>query len=125
MDMDEFDWEAFRFADDGRKWSALAAQRRSYAMIAAGKANPDGTSVTVGFADSKKRQASGARLLLVSGELAEMGVLLPEIHIDRDGTERELLSPRGNKVRRIRYEPLIAAQAILDVGQEFEKGTSG
>ncbi len=119
MDAEHFDWRCFRFVDDGRKWKPIAKERRAYFVKAANSANQDGTRVEISVRTFMKAGGERATAFRRLHELAEMGACLPELHIDERGYVRELLSPRGAKVRRLLYESLQAAQYLLDVDQEF------
>jgi hypothetical protein len=119
MDAERFDWRCFRFADDKRQWKAIAKERRAYFVKAANAANQDGTHVEISVKTFMKAGGERATAFRRLDELAEMGSCLPVLHVDARGYERELLSPRGAKVRRLRFDSLLAAQDILDAGQMF------
>ena len=119
MDAERLDWQCFRFVEDKRQWKAVAPLRRSYFIKAANSANQDGTHVEISVATFKKAAGEKRSAFRRLDELADMGVMLPVLHIDRDGNERELLGPLGTKVRRLRFEPLVGAQKLLDSGEPF------
>jgi len=122
MDAEQFDSRCFRFADDGRKWKPLAIERRAYFIKAANAANQDGTHVEISVGTFMKAGGARATAFRRLADLEQMGACLPELHIaDERGEEREreLLSSRGAKVRRLLYDSLNAAQQVLDAGQDF------
>jgi hypothetical protein len=119
MDAERLDWKCFRFVDDGRKWKRLAMDRRAYFVKAANAADADGTHVEISAKTFMKAGGERATAFRRLDDLAQMGACLPVLHIDPRGHERELLSVRLAKVRRLRFESLTAAQEQLDRGEKF------
>jgi hypothetical protein len=120
MDAEQFDSRCFRFDDDGRKWKPLAIERRAYFIKAANAANQDGTHVEISVSTFMKAGGARATAFRRLADLEQMGACLPELHlVNERGEERELLSVRGAKVRRLLYDSLNAAQQVLDAGQDF------
>jgi hypothetical protein len=119
LDAERFDWKCFRFADDKRQWKPIARERRAYFVKAANAADQDGTRVEISIHTFMKAGGERATASRRIKELAQMCACLPELHIDSRGHERELLSPKGTKVRRLLYDSLNAAQTLLDAGQIF------
>jgi hypothetical protein len=121
MDAERLSWECFRFEDDSRKWRQLAQERRAYFVTAANRANPDGTDVKISAKTFSKAAGKRSTAFNRLSDLEAMGVCLPELHTDDRGKERERLTEfHGTRLRRLRYEPLEAAQRLLDSGQEFK-----
>src|ERR1700687_5405482 len=117
---ENFDALCFRLNNDGRKWKHLCAIRCALFNRLALAANPDGTEIKLGIPRLQKVGTCRSNVFNLLDDLAAIGCVLSELHQDRDGNIRERLAGeeyKNTKVRRINFEPLERAPAVIDVWQ--------
>jgi len=115
----DFDYRVFRLDDDGRKWKSECKDRFSLYKDLANRANEDGSGVYISIPTMVKGGGSRAKTSRLLRDLEGLGCLFSEVHIDRNGSRRERVSQYNTKVRRLWWERLAIAQAVLDSGSEF------
>lgn len=113
------DFRVFRLSNDGRKWKTLCSKRFALYKDLAGRADSDGSNVFISLKTMSKSGVSIKSIERTLRELETLGCLFNCVHLDRDGKRREQLSLHGTKLRRLFWERLEIAQALLDSGSEF------